>query len=110
MLGKKLGGRKEVMEMPAVELLGMMDLHFTEQEQETEKEKTKAFLQYLIASYTAPTFGKPDAGFEKDRKAFEDMLKPEHLKPKAITEGQPAIVYDWDEEVMKRYKTNLEGG
>lgn len=100
------------MEMPAVELLGMMEVHFVEQEQQAEKEKVKAFIQYLISSYTAPSFGKPDPAFERGRKEFEDMLKPDHLKPKAISAAaeQPASGFDWNEEVMNRYRVSTEGG
>lgn len=96
--------------MPAVELLGMMELYFFEQEQAAEQERAKAYLQYAINTYTAPSFGKPSAEFERSKAAFEESLKPEHMKKNAINTDLPGIEYGWDAATLQKLKELSEGG
>ncbi|MER2090922.1 MAG: hypothetical protein ABS920_14380 [Sporosarcina sp.] len=92
-----MGGRREVTESPAVELLKFMDLHLEKDEQEAEKERARVWLNYLTTVFTQPSFGKEDAQLTQARRDFIKAIQPEQ-KP------GPAKVYDWDFELMKRLK------
>jgi len=80
-------------------MLMYMDMALRRDEDEAEKKKAEHFINYLIALYTAPSFGqKRDSKFEQGRKELLESITP---KPKV--EG-PAKVYQWDYEKLKRIK------
>lgn len=81
-----------------------MDIALSEGEADAEKERSRAWMQFLIQSFTAPSFGGADPSFEQAKKEFIDVIKP---KP-ALNE--PTKIYQWDEEVLKRYKQKQKGG
>lgn len=66
----------------------------TEQDQEAEKEKARAWIQFLIQTYTAPTFGETDPAFDEAKKDFIEIIKPK----------TPEKKYEWDEDVLNKYK------
>ena len=92
-----MGGRREVTESPAVELLKFMDLQLEKEEKEAEKERARVWLNYLTTVFTQPSHGKEDAKLTQARREFIKAIQPEQ-KP------GPAKVYDWDFELMKRLK------
>lgn len=73
-------------------------------EHEAEKEKFKIWLNYLTSVYTQPSYGKEDPKFAQGKRDFIDTIKPS-----PPPSNRPAIVYDWDDEVMKRLKARQEG-
>lgn len=77
----------------------------TETEAEAEKEKARAWIQFLIQTYTAPSFGTPDPAFEMQKKEFMEAIQP---KPQISTE-QPKK-FEWDFEKIDKYKAQQEGG
>lgn len=85
--------------MPAVELLKFMEMKLEEDEQEAEKEKARVWLNFLVATFTQPSFGEKDPKFEQAKREFVQSIQPS--APKG-----PAKVYDWDFELMKR----MQGG
>ncbi|WP_313429800.1 hypothetical protein [Siminovitchia terrae] len=87
--------------MPAVELLKFMDMKLEEDEREAEKEKARVWLDFLVATFTQPSFEK-DHKFEQAKREFIQSIQPKENKG-------PAKVYDWDFELMKRLQ-NQSGG
>ncbi|MFB1100914.1 hypothetical protein [Terribacillus sp. JSM ZJ617] len=79
-----------------------MDMALKRDEDEAEKKKAEHFINYLIAMYTQPSFGKTDQQFENNKKKFI-----ESITPKLESKG-PAKVYQWDEELMKRLKAQQD--
>lgn len=98
-----MGGRKEVLGIPAVESLGYMDMEMKNDEAEAEKERARHWLQFLIHTFTAPSLGKEDPQFLKNKQEFIEVLKP-------VPKKEPTKIYDWDEELMKRLIAQQEGG
>lgn len=98
-----MGGRKEVMTAPAVELLQFMDLELKKEEQEAERERARVWLSYLVNVFSQPSYGKEDPKHTQAKKEFLDTIKPQEKKG-------PAKVYDYDFELLKRLKQGQEGG
>lgn len=78
-----------------------MDLQLEKEEQEAEKEKARVWLDFLVATFTQPSFEK-NPKFEQAKKEFIQTIQPKDNKG-------PAKVYDWDFELMKRLKNQNEG-
>lgn len=103
-LGQPLGGRREVIDAPVVELLEYMSMKIKQEEQEAEKEQAKMWINYLTAVFTQPSFGgKEDPQFARSRKEFVDSIMPQKKEPVKELNG-PAKVYEWDENLMKKLK------
>lgn len=98
-----MGGRKEVITAPAVELFQFMDLELKKEEQEAERERARTWLNYLVNVFTQPSYGKEDPKFAQAKKEFIDTIKPQEIKG-------PPKVYDYDFELLKRLKQGQEGG
>lgn len=96
-IGRTLGGRKEVLDAPMIELLEYMNMELKSEEMEAEKERAKERVNYLIAVFSQPSSGKESADYKKGKKELLEMLFP---KPKEIR--GPAKVYEWDDNLMKR--------
>lgn len=105
-LGGVLGGRKEVIQTPARELLKFMSLTLEQQEMEAEREKARVYLNYLANVYAQPSMGKEDAQIKQGRKEFLDSITP---KLPGSAKGQ-AQVFDWDENLMKKIAARQKGG
>ncbi|WP_342512790.1 hypothetical protein MKY34_19615 [Sporosarcina sp. FSL K6-1522] len=74
-----------------------MDLHLEKEEQEAEKERARVWLNYLTTIFTQPSYGKEDPQFKRARQDFIKAIQPEQ-------KAEPAKVYNWDFELMKRLK------
>ena len=89
-LGRSLGGRKEVIESPVIELLKFMDMTLEKEEAEAEHEKAKMYIQYLANVFSQQQEGKPDPNFIQAKKEFEKLLRPN------TTKNESKKDYDWD--------------
>lgn len=98
MLSERLGGRREVVEAPAVELFKFMEMALEERQQEAEQERARMFIQYLSNIFSQPMQEKPSPKFLRAKREFEQLLSGEaEQQPK-----KPAKVYEWDFEREKR--------
>lgn len=93
-----MGGRKSVIDTPAVELLGYMDAAVSDDEAAAEKEKARYYFQYLINLFTAPSFGKEDSEFARSRQEFL----------KTITPAMPAKEYEYDDDIFEQLAKQQE--
>lgn len=90
--------------VPAAESLAYMDMEMQNSEAEHEKERARVWLNFLVATYTAPSMGgKEDPKFVEGKKQFIEAIKPEEKRG-------PTKIYDWDDEVMKRLTLAQERG
>lgn len=86
-----MGGRKEVVTSPAVELFKYMDMELDEERNLAEQEKARMYIQYLSNIFSQPQMGKPDHKFQKAKKEFESLLMPRSNKEK-----EKKKLYEWD--------------
>lgn len=109
-LGKDLGGRSEVVNGKAVELLKFMDMALEKDESEVEKEKHRIWMQYLSMIYAQrpSPMEKESPQTRRAREEFVQAIKPKENKQ--IENIGPAKVYDWDFERMKLLKQKQKGG
>lgn len=90
---------------PAEELLQHMQYVMDADEQEVEREKARAFIQFMTTMYASPSMGEEDAQFKKGRQDFLETIRPKSTEKKG-----PAKVYEWDEELIKRLAATQKGG
>jgi hypothetical protein len=100
-LGKDLGGAKEVLHGSASSMLMYMDMALKRDEDEPEKKKAEHFINYLIAMYTQPSFGKTDQQFESSKKKFVESITPK------LENAEPAKEQEWDADHMKYVQQKL---
>lgn len=104
-LSPLLGGRREVIATPAIELLRYTLLNNEKEEAEAEKERANIWLNFVAMSLSHPPKGK-DSNRDKALKEFEEAFKP---KPRfddvAISTGK-----GWDEEAIDKLLAEQEGG
>lgn len=79
-----------------------MDMALKRDEDEAEKKKAEHFINYLIALYTAPTFGGKNPELERGRKELVESLKPKR-EIQSIPTNQ-----DWDADHMKYVQQQLK--
>jgi hypothetical protein len=84
-----LGGRKEVISSPAVELLKYMDMTLEKERNKTEQEKARMYIQYLSNIFSQTLQEKPSQEFLRAKKEFESLLMPDS---KQDTKKK----YEWD--------------
>lgn len=77
----------------------------TDEEMEREKEKARAYIQFLISEFTAPSFSEPKREFLAAKEQFRESLLPDAARPKKLT-----IEYKWDYELLDKLAGSQEGG
>lgn len=90
-LGKMLGGRDEVLDAPAEEILKFMDMALEDEEKIAEKEKTDLFLQYLAVHFAQIPQGEESAERRNERDKFLGGLQPKGAKKKEFKWGNPEL-------------------
>lgn len=98
-----LGGRKEVVSAPAVELFKYMDMTLEKEKRQEEQERVKLYIQYLSNVFSQQI---DDPKFQHAKKEFEQLIKPEKQADKGL-----AQTYEWDfdpKDVLEQQKM-IEG-
>lgn len=98
-MSELLGGRKEVIDAPAIELFQYMITLNKREEDELMEKQAEFYINYLTQIFTQPLYEKPSQEFINAKKEFEEMLQPDSMKK------QNRKVYEWDFERKER----LEG-
>lgn len=80
-LSRVLGGRNEVLELPAAEAFKFMDMTIEKEYETAEREREKYWLNYLSMMFSqVPQLGeKPE--FTQAREKFTSLLQPQGAKP-----------------------------
>lgn len=79
-LGKKLGGRREILDAPAVEIFKFMDMAMDEDEREADRKKAEMYLQFLITHFAQIPHGEESAERRMEREKFLGNLQPQSAK------------------------------
>lgn len=80
-LGRKLGGRREVVESPMVEMLGYLIADFDEKQEEADREAQRLYLNHMSRMHAQPQSKDQDKANQKFIKAIE---------PSRNKNGQPS--------------------
>ncbi len=90
-----LGGRTEVVDAPALELMKYMSMAIEDSEDKHKEKQAELYINYLSQIFSQPLQEKPSAEYTKAKKEFEELINPTPKKQGAIKSPQ-AMGWDFD--------------
>lgn len=98
-----VGGREQVIDAPAVDLLGYLLIHFETLEQEADREKQRLYLNHLSRMHANPQ----DKNQAKANKKFMKNIEPGQQNDKGSNQARSSDELEWDDiEKLKRIENS----
>lgn len=98
-----VGGREQVIDAPAVDLLGYLLIHFETLEQEADREKQRLYLNHLSRMHANPQ----DKNQAKENKKFMKNIEPGKESNAGQNQARSNEELEWDNiEKLKRIENS----
>lgn len=105
-LAKKLGGRREVIETPAVELFKYMEMEIEKDNARHRERQAEMYLNYLSRIFSQELQHKPTPEYLRAKSEFEKLINPMSDDKKKDNKLPKKLEWDFD---VDEYIKQIEG-